>query len=186
MTTSNEPRRDPANRWQRRTRRLVVGLLLLLSFGTLGYVMVRVATARAFVIPTNSMAPALRSGDRVLVGRRPGGVPRRGEVWVFRAPPASGAGLAVFAKRIVGLPGEVVEARAGRLLIDGRPLDEPYLALPFTYSAAPVPLGPDEYWVLGDDRDASNDSHAWGPVPADLLVGPVRARVWPPNRMGSP
>lgn len=186
MTTSNGPRRDAVNRRQRRTRRLVVGLLLLLSFGTLGYVLVGVATARAFVIPTNSMAPALRAGDQVLVERRHGRAPRRGEVWVFQAPPASGAGPAVFAKRIVGLPGEVVETRAGRLLVDGRPLDEPYLALPFTYSTAPVQLGPDEYWALGDDRDASNDSHAWGPVPADLLVGPVRARVWPPKRMGSP
>lgn len=186
MAMPHGPAHNPVARRQRWARRAVGVILVLLLLGAVSYSVSRAVTARAFIIPTNSMAPTLRSGDRVLVDGRPGRAPRRGEVWVFQAPPASGAGRATFAKRIVGLPGETIEARAGRLLIDGRPLDEPYLIQPFTYSAAPVRLGSGEYWALGDARDASKDSHAWGPLPADHLIGPIRSRVWPPNRLGAP
>jgi signal peptidase I len=139
---------------------------------------------RAYSIPTGSMAPTLKPGDRVGVVTQPRNGPGRGEIWIFRMPPASKLTGSQGAKRVIGLPGETIEVAGGRVLINGVPLDEPYLTQPMTYSMPPVTLGPCEYFVLGDSRDKSHDSHIWGPVPADHLVGPVKVRYWPIGRAG--
>jgi signal peptidase I len=139
---------------------------------------------RAYSIPTGSMAPALKPGDRVGVVTRPRSGPRRGEIWVFRMPPASNLSGSEGAKRVIGLPGETVAVAGGRVLINGVPLREPYLTSPMTYTMAPVDLGDGEYFVLGDSRDKSQDSHVWGPVPGECLVGPVKMRYWPIGRAG--
>jgi signal peptidase I len=142
------------------------------------------SSVRAFAIPTNSMSPTLRSGDRVGVDTRPRSRPKRGEVWVFHMPGWASAGAGMVVKRVVALPGETVEVASGRVLINGVPLAEPYLAKPMTYTLPPRALGPDQYFVLGDSRDASHDSHVWGPLPGDHLIGPVKLRYWPPKRIG--
>jgi signal peptidase I len=139
---------------------------------------------RAYIIPTGSMAPTLMPGDRVGVEARPGLRPERGEVWVFRMPKASGVAPNHAVKRVVGLPGETVEVTSGKVLINGRPLAESYLAAPMTYTMSPMTLGADAYLMLGDSRDASHDGHVWGPLPADHLVGRVKVRFWPPRRVG--
>jgi signal peptidase I len=143
-----------------------------------------VTSVRAYSIPTSSMAPTLKAGDKVGVRIDGWSRPRRGEVWVLRMPPASRKAPSLAVKRIIGLPGETVEVASGRVLIDGAPLEEPYGPGPIGYAMPPLRLGPDEYFVLGDNRNASFDSHAWGPLPADHLVGPVRVRYWPPGRVG--
>jgi signal peptidase I len=143
-----------------------------------------VTSVRAYSIPTSSMAPTLKAGDRVGVRIDRSHLPRRGEVWVFRMPPASRKVPNQAVKRIIGLPGETVEVVSGRVLIDGTPLEEPYGPGPIGYTMPPLTLGPGQYFVLGDNRNASFDSHAWGPVPADHLIGPVQVRYWPPGRVG--
>jgi signal peptidase I len=85
----------------------------------------------------------------------------------------------------VGVPGDTVAIRGGRVVISGKPLTEPYLAAPPSYTLAPVTLGGDEYFVLGDNRDNSNDSHVWGPLTRDRFVGMVGIRYWPPARIGT-
>jgi signal peptidase I len=172
----------------RRSRRRLVPLAVLClalvvgagSARTLG----QLASARAYLIPTNSMMPTLRPGDRVQADDAGGADPKRAEVWVLLGPPELFPGGGPLVKRVIGLPGETVEVRSGRVLIDGRPIAEPYLAAPGTYSMPARRLGPGEYFVLGDSRDASNDSHVWGPAPRDQFLGRARLRFWPLGRLG--
>jgi signal peptidase I len=138
---------------------------------------------RVYLIPSASMAPTIRPGDRVGVATLGGTRPKRGEIWVFRMPIASGNMPSEAVKRIVALPGETVEVKAGQVFIDGRPLREPYLPSSIGYEMPPLELGGDEFFVLGDSRNASHDSHVWGPLPGSHLVGPVKVRYWPPGRI---
>jgi signal peptidase I len=143
----------------------------------------RASGLRVYLVPSASMAPTLATGDRICVARY-AGAPRRGQVWTYRATMAPGRPSAVFVKRVVGLPGETVEIKPGQMLVNGRPLSEPYLTTPGTYRMPPVTLGPNEYFVLGDNRNNSNDSHVNGPLPGRDLLGRAEARVWPPGRFG--
>ena len=130
-----------------------------------------------------SMLPTLRTGQwafvtrwNYLVGR-----PRRGDVVICFFP---GRKMKRFpflrqmmVKRIVGLPGETVAFEEGAVLIDGRAIVEDYLDPAFTrrqFSRPPVALGEEEYFVLGDNRDASHDSRAVGPLNRRMIVGKVR------------
>jgi signal peptidase I len=87
-------------------------------------------------------------------------------------------------KRVVGLPGESIEVAGGRVLVDGEPMDEPYIAGPISYTMPAVRLQPGQYLVLGDNRNNSNDSHNWGPLEEGRFIGRVKFRPWPPSRIG--
>jgi signal peptidase I len=154
-------------------------------------------------IPSSSMEPTLhcaqpaseceaRFSDRVLANRfiyhfRS---PHRGEIVVFKTPPAAeqcedGAGGQTFVKRIIGLPGETVQEKRGKIFVNGLPLDEPYI--PVTERDAnsgkwQVPAS--SYFMMGDNRASSCDSRSWGAVPLANLIGPVFAVYWPPQRIG--
>jgi signal peptidase I len=132
-----------------------------------------VANLRVFYIPSASMAPTIAWGDRITIDRR-AGLPARAEIWVMSMP---NGGCLV--KRVIGLPGETIEVSGGRVLIDGKPISEPYLAAPITYAMPPVKLGPDEYFVLGDNRNVSNDSHIWGPIGKSRFLGRAELRYRP-------
>ena len=115
--------------------------------------------------------------------------PQRGEVIVFQAPSMPDQ---AFVKRVIGLPGERVEIRDGKVLIDGEPLSEPYLTQSnVTGSMTCIPtlrqsdcvLQEGQYFVLGDNRNRSNDSRDWGPVTVDEIVGEVWFIYWPPSRL---
>jgi signal peptidase I len=164
------------------------GWLFWVVMGGLAWLIATAATAvssvRAYSIPTSSMAPALKPGDRIGVDIRPRRRPRRGEVWVFAMPRQSGSTGTTAVKRVIGLPGETVEVRDGTVVINGRPIAEPYLTGPVPYAVAPVKLGPGEYYVLGDNRGTALDSHVWGPLSADALIGPAKLRYWPLRRVG--
>jgi signal peptidase I len=183
-------RREPG------TVALVVGALLL-AF------LVKVFLAQAFYIPSGSMIPTLEIGDRVIVEKVTYRVrePERGEVVVFRRPgierpggPSQalreflqGLGLLQpdedmdLIKRLIGLPGETVELRDGTLLVDGRPLPEPY-AVDDERDFGPVRVPEGHYLVLGDNRPNSDDSRfSLGFVPRDDLVGRAFVIVWPPG-----
>ena len=152
-----------------------VGLGLWLAWGGAIYA----TSLRVYLIPTSSMAPTLAMGDRIVVDSRSGKTPARGELWVFTLPNGS-----VAVKRVVGLPGETMEVAAGRLLVDGKPLAEPYLARPIGYTMPPLALKANEFFVLGDNRNISFDSHIWGPAPRGRFLGRVDFRPWPPSRIG--
>ena len=79
------------------------------------------------------------------------------------------------------LPGEQVEVREGAVYVDGSRIDEPWTTRPASYSKPPMRLGPREYYVLGDNRANSSDSHIWGAQPEDLIMGKVWITIWPPS-----
>jgi signal peptidase I len=105
--------------------------------------------------------------------------PRRGEVIVFHYPldPTRD-----FVKRVIGIPGDVVEIDTGVVSVNETRLDEPYVTHPDRKSMVRTVVPPDTYFVLGDNRRASNDSRAWGPVPTDLVIGRGWLSYWPLNR----
>ena len=102
--------------------------------------------------------------------------PTRGEIIVFHYPQDT---TKDFVKRVVGLPGETVGVRNGTVFIDDVPLQEPYLQRMDRSSSRTITLGPKEYYVIGDNRQNSNDSRAWGVVPEENIVGRVLLVYWP-------
>lgn len=139
---------------------------------------------QAFFIPSASMETTLVEDDRVLVNKlsyRLHDV-NRGDVVVFERPDAAGSDPEIkdLIKRVVGLPGEEVRIADGRVLVDGRPLDEPYLAAGTqTFGDTTVTVPPGHLWVMGDNRSNSSDSRVFGAIPEDLVVGRAFVKVWP-------
>jgi signal peptidase I len=107
--------------------------------------------------------------------------PERGDIVVFRDPNSDRRKLI---KRVIGLPGEVVEVRNGQVFINDRLLQEPYVAIPARYSHPPVPIPEGSLFVLGDNRNNSSDSHNWGPLPRERIVGRAWISYWPPRLWG--
>ena len=107
----------------------------------------------------------------------------RGDVIIFHYPPNPGQ---LYIKRIVGLPQERVEIRDGEVYINGKLLEEP-ICIHSTYpegNNTPMTVPPDEYFVLGDNRNHSSDSRSWGTVPRENIVGEVWLCYWPPGEWG--
>jgi signal peptidase I len=130
--------------------------------------------------------------DRVLANRFLYHVtePERGDIVVFKATDLIRERCregGVFVKRVIGLPGEtVVITRAGLVVIDGRRLDESGYVEPTRRggSYGRWRVGPDAFFLLGDNRRASCDSRSWGPLPDESIIGEVFAVYWPPSRLG--
>jgi signal peptidase I len=148
---------------------------------------------QAFYIPSASMEPTLQKGDRVLVNKLSYDLHdvHRGDVIVFELPPEKVGpdGIKDLIKRVVGLPGDVIESRDGDVYIDGKLLKEPYLPDGVTTDHPPiekqtVPEG--HVFVLGDNRDNSADSRFEnrGPIPIDTIIGRAFIQVWPPTDIG--
>jgi signal peptidase I len=180
-------------------------VLIVLAFALA--ILLKTFVVQAFYIPSGSMEPTLKPGDRVLVSKLGGG-PERGDIVVFEDPkpttqPDRGLiggllhwlseGLGVvrpadedFIKRVIGLPGDTVELRNGQLFVDGKQIPEPYLkGPPDTRDFGPITVPDGDLFVLGDNRLNSNDSRfGLGYVPLDKVVGRAFVIIWPPTRMG--
>jgi signal peptidase I len=130
-----------------------------------------------FLIEGTSMEPNFHNQERIVVSRLDYwlGKPERGQVIVFRYDQHT-----YLIKRIIGLPGEKVEINAGQVYVNGEPLAEAYIAETCTLCQKQAwLLGEDEYFVLGDNRNTSLDSHNFGPIKESQIVGRVRVRYWP-------
>ena len=189
--------------------RVLLEVPVLLVAAAVIALVVKAFLAQAFFIPSESMEPQLATGDRVVVSRLSYDLhdPRRGDVVVFddpTQPPVVDRSLLPvrlgrealealgiieprgreLIKRVVALPGETVLGQAGQVVVDGRPLTEPYLSDPsITDDFAPVRIPEGHVFVMGDSRRNSKDSRRFGPVPEELVVGRAIARVWPPGRI---
>ncbi len=134
-----------------------------------------------------SMMPGLVDQERIFVNKfiyRFGiGEIQRGDLVVFWYP---GDQSKSYIKRVIGLPGDVVAIDRGTVLINGKPLEEDYV--PPAYrdptSRAPEKIKPDNYFVLGDHRNSSNDSRQWGTVPRSCIYGKAVFVYWPLARLG--
>lgn len=162
-----------------------LGLSLILALG------IRQFVAEARYIPSESMVPTLEVNDRLIVEKISYyfNDPDRGDIIVFwptdtlrRQNPSL---RDAFIKRVVGLPGETVEVHDGLVYVDGDPLEENYIAAPPDYEWGPETVPPDSYLVLGDNRNNSYDSHFWGYVPRENIIGRAVVRFWPPDRLGA-
>lgn len=143
---------------------------------------------QAFYIPSSSMEPTLGVGDRVLVNKLSYDVHdvNRGDLVVFERPDGAEGEIKDLIKRVIGLPGESVEIRDGAVVIDGRVLDEPYLADDEVLAEfAPTEVPDDTVFVMGDNRDDSRDSRVFGPISTDSIVGRAFVRVWPLTDLGT-
>ena len=132
-----------------------------------------------------SMMPWLVDQQRIFVNKfvyRLGEI-QRGDIIVFRFPLDSSKS---YIKRVVGLPGDNVEIARGRLIINGDPVPEPYVLERYgdRRSYPPVRVAPDHYYVLGDRRNTSNDSRAWGTVKHSSVIGKAVFAYWPLDRFG--
>jgi signal peptidase I len=144
--------------------------------------LIMVSVAQAFQVEQYSMEPTLLPHDRVLVDKlsyRLRG-PRRGDVIVLRYPLNPERN---YIKRIVALPGDTVEIRAGRLYVNGTPVDEPYLNGTPQGSFGPVTVPAGAVFVLGDNRNNSEDSRSFGPLKTEFVVGQALLIYWPPARL---
>lgn len=160
-----------------------VGLSLLLSLG------IRTFAAGAYFIPSGSMEPTLKIDDRLMVDKISYHFtnPQRGDIAVFNPPEAVLKEQHLhdpFIKRVIGLPGEKVSVKGGRVYINNQPLRENYLADKPNYTWGPMTVPTNSYLVLGDNRNKSYDGHYWGFVTRERIVGRAVVRFWPLNRIG--
>lgn len=175
-------------RWEGRMRRALslaaaaVPVALLVLF-------LRVFVVGLYVVPSASMEPTIIPGDLV-VGDRVApalGEVRSGDVVTFGSPEGGGDTLV---KRVVAVGGQEVDVRGGRLFVDGVALDEPYAVgrtepLRGSRVSYPYVVAEGRAWVMGDNRESSRDSRAFGDVPLSSVSSRVLLRYWPPWRAGS-
>jgi signal peptidase I len=149
------------------------------------YALVNLSTVR-FSVKGSSMEPNFADKQYLVVSRLSYllGEPEHGDIVVFHYPRNPSED---YIKRIIALPGETVEIRDTFIYVDGEQLDEGYIKAPCvpTLCADLIrELGPDEFWVMGDNRNHSSDSRVFGPVGREHLVGEVLIRYWPPEDWG--
>lgn len=178
-----EPIPDPAVSKKGRSRvvRFIVDVAETLILSILLFVGINAISARIRV-DGHSMEPTLQSGEFVIVNKLAYkfGSPGSGDVIVFHYPRDPDQ---EYIKRIIGLPGEKVKINNGTVLVNEQPIDEPYIAAPPNYQSEwDVPAN--SLFVLGDNRNNSSDSHNWGPVPMEYVIGKALVVYWPPEKWG--
>jgi len=138
------------------------------------------AAMRLYVIPSSSMAPTLVPGDHIVVTPYLfEEKPQRGDVIVFRSVRTADE---LLIKRVIGTPGDLVETRAGYVIVSGHAVPEPYVAAQATTGViAPQIIPADCYFVLGDNRTDSLDSRSWGVLPRERVMGRARMILWSSN-----
>lgn len=188
MSEGKSQEHDEAPRtWRKEV--LEIAKVLLISLAIV--LPIRYFLAQPFIVRGASMEPNFENREYLIVDEASYYFrdPRRGEPIVFRYPKDP---RQFFIKRIIGLPGERVEIKNGQIRIinqdfpDGFILQEPYL-VPLgrlTYLDVSEDLGPDQFFVLGDNRDASSDSRVWGPLDKRFITGRAAFRAWPPRQFG--
>ncbi|MEM8611236.1 MAG: signal peptidase I [Cyanobacteria bacterium P01_H01_bin.105] len=154
-------------------------------------VVIRLFIAEPRFIPSNSMDPTLHIGDRLLIEKvsyrfHP---PHRGDIVVFEPPPQLQAigyrPEQAFIKRVMGLPGDILTVHQGQVYRNNQPLTEPYILSSPSYEMAAITVPDDALFVMGDNRNDSNDSHIWGFLPIDNVIGHAAVRFWPPDDLGT-
>ena len=153
---------------------LVIAVLIFILLQT---------TIQSSVVVGSSMEPDLKDGQRLLINKivYVFNEPQRGDVIVFNSPNDSRTD---FIKRIIGLPGDVVEIKGKAVYVNGTKLDEPYIAEPPNHDFPPHRVEENHYFVLGDNRNHSNDSRNDWTVPRQSITGKAWLSIWPPSEWG--
>jgi signal peptidase I len=152
--------------------------------------LIRTFVAEPRYIPSDSMLPTLHIGDRLVVEKisylfQP---PKFGDIVVFQPPEElQSRGYSkdqAFIKRVIAKPGEIITIVDGKVYINGQAVQENYIAEPVDQPFPPVQVPKDEFFVMGDNRNDSNDSRYWGFLPAKNIIGRAVFRFWPLDRIG--
>ncbi|MDT9296570.1 MAG: signal peptidase I [Arthrospira platensis PCC 7345] len=175
----SSPSHNEENAWVEGIK--TIGLSIILALG------IRTFVAEARYIPSGSMLPTLEINDRLIIDKLSYRFtePQRGDVVVFN--PTEELSLQyndAFIKRIIGLPGETLEVRDGQVFVNGEPIEEDYIAEEPQYKWGPETIPEGQFLVLGDNRNNSFDSHYWGFVPRENIIGRAVVRFWPLDRLG--
>jgi signal peptidase I len=207
MSTDQQPKST-----QSKFTDLVKEYLPTLAAAGLVVLVVRTFVAEPRYIPSSSMEPTLQINDRLIIEKLSYKFrkPERGEVIVFNPPavPLVPDASKVYIKRLIGLPGDRIAIREGAVFINDKALNEPYTKEPSDYTLPTNDLSkcqgcfqppeviqtkktlsfivpPGNYWMMGDNRNNSLDSHSWGFLPEQNIVGRASFRYWPPDdRLG--
>jgi signal peptidase I len=186
---------------------VIVALAIGLALGIQAFLV------KPYQIPSESMEPTLDVGQRVLVNRvftRLGDDPDAGDVVVFHPPagansnqcgaeqhkgeacalPTPEEGTTNFIKRVVAVPGDTLSIKDGIPIVNGEPFSgdweiKPCRGVGGCDFPTTITIPPDHYFMMGDNRGASDDSRFWGPVPRDWIVGQAFFTYWPPDRIGT-
>jgi signal peptidase I len=160
---------------------LIVGALVIA-------LLIKTFLFQAFYIPSASMEPTLKIHDRVLVNKLSYHLHpvHRGDIVVFKAPAEERtAQIKDLVKRVIGLPGDTIEAREGHVYVDDRLLSEPYLPKGTVTDDLPKQVVPaNSYFMMGDNRQASSDSRVFGPIKRSTIIGRAFIRMWPVTHLG--
>jgi len=183
---------------------MIVAVALGLALGIQAFLV------KPFRIPSESMVPTLEVSQRVLVDRVSlrVGDPDRGDIMVFKPPAGADSSECGanhpedqpcpthtkaksdtnFIKRVVGVPGDRLSVRRGRVYINGKRQAEPFISPSTDCQVCNLPkevkIPADHYYMMGDNRGGSSDSRDWGPVPRDNMIGKAFATYWPPGKWG--
>jgi signal peptidase I len=177
----NQSTADPELSQPKEHRSVLVDILETLVLAIILFLGINLVSAR-ILVDGASMEPTLETGERVIVNRLSYrfGNPQIGDIIVFHFPRDPSE---EYIKRIIGLPGDSVQVKNGSVYVNGQLLNEGYIDVKTNYTGTwQVPEG--QLFVLGDNRNNSSDSHDWGTVPMDYVVGKAILVYWPPTDWG--
>jgi signal peptidase I len=158
----------------------IIKYIILFAFFVSAFFFFSVKKGGFFYTDTGSMEPTIRPGDRMVLIKTE--ILKKSDIIIFKDPKNTDVYLV---KRVIGLPGDTVEVANGRLYLNENAVNEPYLKdnyIIYKYGLARVPPG--KLFVLGDNRNNSDDSTVWGFLPTEDIRGKVIFRYWPPSRFG--
>lgn len=164
---------------------ILITIALVLAF------LIRTFIAEPRYIPSDSMLPTLHTGDRLVVEKISYrfNSPKFRDIVVFQPPPElQRRGYPqdqAFIKRIIGTPGDTVQIDGGKVYINGKILQEDYIKEPPRQPFPQIKVPPNQYFMMGDNRNDSNDSRYWGFLPQENIIGKATFRFWPADRIGA-
>ena len=185
-TEEQQTNKSPSQFWQQ-----VKENLQIIAIGLILALLIRSFIAEPRYIPSDSMLPTLEQGDRLVVEKVSYRfhLPHPGDIVVFTPPPQlQMLGYdphQAFIKRIIALPGETIAVQDGTVYLNNQRLAENYILENPHYNLSPIEVPSGYLFVMGDNRNNSNDSHIWGLLPAENLIGRAMFRFWPPQRIGN-
>jgi signal peptidase I len=162
-------------------RNLLIDIIETVLLAAILYISIEAISARIRV-DGFSMVPTLQSGELVVVNKLAykWNEPETGDIVVFQYPRDPEQ---EYIKRVIGTAGDTVRIEDGQVYVNDTPIFEPYISTPTSYENEWI-IPQDSIFVLGDNRNNSSDSHSWGPVPMNLVIGKAFVVYWPPDRWG--
>ncbi|MBF2015421.1 MAG: signal peptidase I [Rivularia sp. T60_A2020_040] len=163
---------------------ILITIALVLAF------LIRTFIAEPRYIPSDSMLPTLHTGDRLVVEKISYrfNSPKFGDIIVFQPPPElQRRGYPedqAFIKRVIGTPGDTLQIDDGKVYVNAKQLEEDYIKEPPSQPFPLIQVPPNQYFMMGDNRNDSNDSRYWGFLPKENMIGKATFRFWPLDRIG--